>query len=173
MFLVVENGHELAGRWVVLIVSNMSRRVLALGYLAIDPQYARYRPMPYRYEIDVERRLVIATFSGKATIADAEAIMAELHADPRHSFALNRVYDCRALTRLPPVTELRGIAELFRQRVDRSVSVRRAIVVRHGAPYGLGRMLQTLLDLAGLDLSVFADLDEAISWATEPVPHSG
>ena len=122
--------------------------------------------MPYTYEIDVERRVVIAAFSGDASLADADAIMAELHADPRHSFAFDRVYDCRALTRLPPVGELRGVAELFRQRLDPGIRVRRAIVVSRGAQYGLGRMLQALLDLAGLEPNVFVDVDEAVTWAT-------
>ena len=128
--------------------------------------------MPYAYEIDVDRRLVVVVFSGDANLADAEGIMTELHADPRHSFRFNRVYDCRAVTRLPPVTELRGVAELFRRRVDPTVRPRRAIVVRPGAPYGLGRMLQALLDLAGLELTIFMDLDEAIAWATANVRSS-
>src|SRR5919112_1768665 len=125
--------------------------------------------MPYAYEIDVERRLVVAVFSGDATLADADGIMTALHADPRHSFRFNRVYDCRAVTRLPPLSELRGVAELFRRRVDRTVRPRRAIIVRPGAAYGLGRMLQALLDLAGLELNIFTDFDEAIAWATSDV----
>jgi hypothetical protein len=126
--------------------------------------------MPYTYDIDVDRKLVIAEFTGNATIADVEAIMAELYADPRHSFALNRVYDCRAVDRLPPIGELRAVAELFRTRVDAGGRARRAIVVREGVQYGLGRMLQALLDLGGLELNLFKNLDDAIAWATEPRP---
>ena len=125
--------------------------------------------MPYAYEIDVDRRLVVAVFSANASLADAEAVMTALHADPRHSFEFNRVYDCREVTRLPPVAELRGVAELFRRRVDTTVRPRRAIVVRPGAMFGLGRMLQALMDLVGLDLSIFTDADEAIAWATQGV----
>jgi len=121
--------------------------------------------MPYAYDIDADRRLVIITLSPDANLADVEAIMAELYADPRHSFALNRVYDCRAVTRLPPLTELRAVAELFRRRIDPAVHARRAIVVPPGAAYGLGRMLQALLDLAGLELNIFTELDDAIGWA--------
>ena len=98
--------------------------------------------------------------------------MAELYADPKHSFSLHRVYDCRDLTRLPPVGELRGVAEMFRQRVDPGIKVRRAIVVNPGAQYGLGRMFQALLDLAGLELNVFSDPEEAIAWAVEPGPRA-
>jgi len=36
------------------------------------------RVMAYTYEIDVDRRLVIATFSADANLADAEQIMAEV-----------------------------------------------------------------------------------------------
>ena len=63
--------------------------------------------MPYRYEIDVDRRVVIATLWGNASIVDVRAIMAELYADPKHSFSMHRVYDCRDLTRT------------FRQSLDR------------------------------------------------------
>ena len=126
--------------------------------------------MPYTYEIDVERQLVVVVFSADATLAEAEAAMTQVHADPRHLLRFSRVYDCRAVTRLPPLGELRGVAELFRRRVDPTVDARRAIVARGGAPYGLGRMLQTLLDLIGLELQVFTDLDEATAWATGHVP---
>ena len=122
--------------------------------------------MSASYEIDLDRRLVIAVFCDDASIADAQAIMTRLYADPRHSFALNRVYDCRGLSRLPALAELRSVAELLRRRVDASVRARRAIVVRPGASYGLGRMLQALLDLAGLELNIFTDIDEAVTWAT-------
>lgn len=122
--------------------------------------------MSASYEIDLDRRLVTAVFSGDASIADAEEIMRRLYADPAHSFALNRVYDCRHLTRLPALSELRALADLFRRRVDATVRARRAIVVPPGAAYGLGRMLQALLDLAGLELNIFTDLDEAVAWAT-------
>ena len=133
---------------------------------------ARYivRCMPYTYEIDAERQLVVVVFSANATLAEAEAAMTQVHADPRHSLRFGRVYDCRAVTRLPPLSELRGVAELFRRRVDPTIDARRAIVARGGAPYGLGRMLQTLLDLVGVELHVFMDLDEAIAWATGQVP---
>ena len=44
------------------------------------------RCMPYTYEIDVERQLVVAVLSADATIAEAEGAMAHVYADPRHSF---------------------------------------------------------------------------------------
>jgi hypothetical protein len=125
--------------------------------------------MAYAYEIDVERQLVVVVFSADANLAEAEAVMTQVHADPRHSLRFSRVYDCRAVTRLPPLGELRAVAELFRRRIDPTVDARRAIVARGGAPYGLGRMLQALLDLVGVDLHVFTDLDEAIAWATGQV----
>ena len=128
--------------------------------------------MPYSYTIDVDRQLVIAVFWGEATIAEADALMAELYADPRHSFSLNRVYDCREMTRLPPITEVRGLAELFRQRVASGVRTRRAMVVRPGATYGLARMFQALLDLVGIELNVFTDVEEAVEWAGAPTPLS-
>ena len=130
------------------------------------------RYMPYRYEIDVDRRVVIATLWGSASIVDVRAIMAELYADPKHSFSMHRVYDCRDLTRLPTVGEIRGVAEMFRQRVDPGIKARRAVVVNPGAQYGLGRMFQALLDLVGVELNVFSDLEEAITWAAEPGPRA-
>jgi hypothetical protein len=52
--------------------------------------------------------------------------------------------------------------------VDPTVPVRRAIVVKAGAYFGLGRMLQALLDLAGVDLNVFSDFDDAVEWVSAP-----
>ncbi|HEX6048658.1 MAG TPA: hypothetical protein VFZ21_05310 [Gemmatimonadaceae bacterium] len=120
----------------------------------------------FRYEIDVERHVVLATFFGDASLTDAQAIVAELYSDPRHSPSMGRVYDCRAVTRMPPVVELRAVADLFQRNVDPAVRVRRAIVVAPGAYYGLGRMLQALLDLVGLEVSLFTELDEAIAWVS-------
>jgi hypothetical protein len=126
----------------------------------------RRTAIPYRYEIDTDRDLVIATFFGDASLADAEGCVAQLQHDPRHSPSLARVYDCRAVTRMPPVSELRMVAELFRRSVDPTVPVRRALVVKPGAYFGLGRMLQALLDLIGLELNVFSDFDDAVAWVT-------
>jgi hypothetical protein len=112
---------------------------------------------------------VLATFFGDASVTDAQAIIAELYRDPRHSPSMGRVYDCRAVTRMPTVLELRAVAELFRRNVDPTLRVRRAIVVTPGAYYGLGRMLQALLDLAGLEVHLFTELEEAVDWvATQP-----
>ena len=126
--------------------------------------------MPYAYQIDVERELVIVEFSAEANLAEAEALITQLYADPRHSVRFNRVFDCRGVTRLPPLGELRGVAELLRRRVDPTAHAKRAIVVRAGAPYGIGRMLQAFLDLVGVELHLFMDLDEAVAWATRPAP---
>ena len=124
----------------------------------------------YRYEIDAERQLVLATFFGEASLTDAQAIVAELYNDPRLSPSMARVYDCRAVTRMPPALELRAVADLFQRNVDPTLRVRRAIVVTPGAYYGLGRMLQALLDLVGLEVSLFTELDDAVAWvAGRPV----
>ena len=143
------------------------RAARCVRHLAESPPKRYITPvMAYTYEIDVERRLVIATFSADANLADAEQIMAEVHADPRHSADFDRLYDCRAVTRLPPLSELRAVAELFRRRVDPTVGARRAIVVpSSGAAYGLSRVLQALLDLVGIERNIFKELDDAVDWA--------
>ena len=126
--------------------------------------------MPFEFKIDVDRRLLIATFTGEATLAEAQELVAQLYDDSRYSSSFNRVYDCRGVTRLPPLAELRGVAELLRRSADPAAPVRRALVVRGGALYRLASVLHALLDIFSVRLDVFSNLDEAVEWASRPGP---
>jgi hypothetical protein len=119
--------------------------------------------MPIRYVIDKERRLVITTASGVLTFAEAKAHQDQLANDPDFSADFSQLLDATAVTAIELSTQ--EIQMLARRRFFSAAS-RRALVATNPAVFGVGRMLQTYLDLAKAQeqVSVFYDLDSARKW---------
>jgi hypothetical protein len=119
--------------------------------------------MPCGYVIDKERHLVITTASGLVTYAEAKAHQDQLAADPEFSRDFNQLLDATTVSSLE-LSALQ-IRELARRRLFSAAS-RRALVATNPAVFGVGRMLQTYLDLAKAEekVGVFYSIDSAVKW---------
>jgi hypothetical protein len=119
--------------------------------------------MPCRYAIDKARRLVITTLSGRVTFDEAKAHQTELAQDPDFSREYSQLLDGTTITSLElSPAQIRVLAQ---RRMFSSAS-RRAVVATNPAFFGVGRMLQTYLDLAKAQeqVSVFYDRESALRW---------
>ena len=119
--------------------------------------------MPCRYVIDKERKLVITKAWGVLTFAEAMAHQDQLAVDPEFSREFSQLIDATAVTAIEASTP--EVRKLAARRLFSSVS-RRALVATNPAFYGIGRMLQSYLELAKAEeqVAVFRDLESALKW---------
>src|SRR5256885_145293 len=114
--------------------------------------------MPYPYEIDTERRIVITRAVGSLTGDDIRETRTRLLADPAFDPTFSQLIDLRRMTDTTlELVELMSIAgsSVFRP------GVRRAIVSTTPLQYGIARMFETLSEQHGQDVKVFRDSAEA------------
>jgi hypothetical protein len=119
--------------------------------------------MPCHYVIDKELRLVVTTASGRLTFAEAKAHQDQLANDADFRDDFSQLLDATAVTTVELSTQ--EIQMLSRRRLFSAAS-RRAMVATNPAVFGVGRMLQTYLDLAKAQeqVAVFYDLASARKW---------
>ena len=118
--------------------------------------------MPTFYKIDKERKLVMSTYSGVLTIADALGHQQSLPKDPDFDPSFSQLFD------VTHVTDVQLTAEDVRTLARTSVfspDSRRAILVDSDLKFGLARMFEVLRDTMGeKGIRVFRDLDDALDW---------
>lgn len=106
---------------------------------------------------------MITTASGNVTFAEAMAHQDQLSRDPEFSQDFSQLLDATTVSRLD-LSALQ-IRELARRRMFSATS-RRALVANNPAVFGVGRMLQTYLDLAKAEekVAVFYSRSSALKW---------
>jgi hypothetical protein len=115
------------------------------------------------YVIDKERRLVVTTASGRVTFAEAKSHQDRLAEDPDFDETFSQLLDATAATSVEvSVEQLRMLA----MRRMFSASSRRAFVATNPAVFGVGRILQSYLEIARAEVqvSVFYDRASALKW---------
>lgn len=118
--------------------------------------------MPITYEIDKQRRLVIATLVDPVTAADALASRERLVKDPDFDPNFSQIVDCTRYTASGvTASDVRKLAE----RSVFSPESRRAFVIPSNLAFGFGRMFEMLREGAGESgIRVCRELDEAVDW---------
>ena len=118
--------------------------------------------MPTFYKIDKERKLVMSTYSGVLTIADALGHQEKLPKDPDFDPSFSQLFDVRRVTDVQLTAE--DVRTLARTSVF-SPDSRRAILVDSDLKFGLARMFEVLRDTMGeKGIRVFRNLDDALDW---------
>jgi hypothetical protein len=118
--------------------------------------------MPAFFKIDKDRKLVMRTLAGVATLADGLAHQENLrkHADFDPRF--HQLIDCTHTTKIEFTHE--DMQRLARDSLF-SPNSRRAILVSDDVAFGLARMFEMLRDTMGEQgIRVFRNLDEALEW---------
>jgi hypothetical protein len=124
--------------------------------------------MAFAHEIDVARRLVIVRPDGVPTIQDWTDLLDRLAADPAFQPGFGVVSDRRHLLVTPTAEYVRTSVEAIAQRRGVFGRSRWAILTSHQATYGMARMAEAYADNREIAFSAFAEMDEAIAWATGP-----
>lgn len=117
--------------------------------------------MPYTYEIDAGRSLVITCASGDVTDDDVEGHYERLLTDPLFDPVFQQLIDLR------DATDLAITPRFVVQHAARPIfqpGVKRAIVGDQEFQYGSGRMFAALAKTSGQLVWVFRRRDEAERW---------
>jgi hypothetical protein len=128
--------------------------------------------MPCRYVIDKERRLVVTTAWDRVTFAEAKAHQDQLANDPAFDPDFDQLLDASAAVAID--ASLQEIQTIACRRLFSSAS-RRAFVAIEPVVFGMGRMLQTYLEIAKAkeQIRVFYDRSSALEWLglqSDPTP---
>ena len=125
--------------------------------------------MPYSYEIDHGRRLVVFTGIGPLTDAEVLAQSETLSADPEFHPEYSELNNLMEANVRPLSTDMiRGLAARLPLFSRKS---RRALVVPTSLGFGMGRMFEQLLGGEAGEIRVFYSLEEAEEWlGLEPDP---
>ena len=119
--------------------------------------------MPCSYKIYKDRRLVVSTAWEQFTFADGMAHEDRIYLDPEFDPTYAHLIDATQVT----TTDISGseLATLAR-RTKISPKARRAFVAPTVVIYGLARMFETYLQLAGSGefMAVFREMKPAMDW---------
>jgi hypothetical protein len=126
--------------------------------------------MPYPYEIDTRRRVIITRAVDALTADDIRETRGILLADPGFDAGYNQLIDLRNMT--DTALEFVDLANIAGNSVFRP-GVRRAIVSTSPLQYGIARMFELLSDRHGQHVKVFRTLAEADEWLDAPADLTG
>lgn len=123
--------------------------------------------MPVEYHIDARRRWLEARLSGHVSIEELSHHLRQLFADPDYRDELNGVVDCRDMTNVLHVNELRGLADMHTARPAPPWRSRRAVVVSSPAQYGTARVFMVFAESGPVQYNVFYNMENAMEWLKE------
>jgi hypothetical protein len=121
--------------------------------------------MPLSLRVDAAARTVWARAWGSLSRADVVGGLHVMAEDSRFGPGFAQVFDLREVVELEITTgELRGIASLAAGLTDRLGAGRLALVSDRPAIFGMCRMYEVFSESLPVDVRVFRDFDEAVSW---------
>ena len=119
--------------------------------------------MPISYRVDPARRRVETTITDEYTLADVEAYMDAVEADPAYAADFDRLIDLTATQTLLAPEEVRSLADIVRGR-PASPRSRRALVAAGDAQFGVARMFELYAEDAPVAYRTFRDRAAADDW---------
>lgn len=121
--------------------------------------------MPFFYEIDKERRLVMSTGAGELTKADVLSHQDQLLKDPDFDPSFSQLAD---LTHVTGLDITAADVHKLTQRNVFSPTSRRAVIANNDLAYGLARMFEQLRETKGEQgIRVFRKLEDALDWIVD------
>jgi hypothetical protein len=111
------------------------------------------------FVIDTEHRLVTVVLGGCVRVQDVANYFSDLRQEPDFDPTYSELADCSNVTD-SPIT--RDDLEYLAARDPFAVDAKRALVLAHDLPFGLGRMYAMMMDRPGL--SVVRTHAEAYVW---------
>lgn len=124
--------------------------------------------MQLTYTLDRSRRLVTIVLYQPPTLADVEAVLDHLAADPRFQPGFGVLADRWHLTSEPDEAYVRGVIEAIAGRGNRFADMRWATVTSHLSAYRMGRLvIEPYAAKCGVAYRVFMDEAQAVEWLLE------
>jgi hypothetical protein len=124
--------------------------------------------MPISHTIDPRNQMVWVAFFGTVTAGEMLRYFAEVETNSLYDPSFARVIDWRDLSSPPASADVAQLVQMILASATRgSAPGRRALIVRQGLQYGVGRMLQTSLEVneCRAEFELFSGVSEAEAWA--------
>lgn len=117
--------------------------------------------MPYSITIDPSRHLARVVAEPPNDLASSLAAMDELASHPEFTTGYGILCDFRENDYTPGASDAPKLAEAYAARFRGRPM---AVVVSGLLHYGIANMIATLIQLRGIHVAAFRDLDEAAAW---------
>jgi hypothetical protein len=120
------------------------------------------------YTIDRGAGIVRLHYTGAPEWSEMKEVLEAVLRDPDHRPGDGFLADRSRIVTPQTAGYIQKIVSFVRHHQDGFGAARWALVVKGGAPYGMGRMAQALGDdIAAMDLELFEDPAEAERWLRE------
>ena len=123
--------------------------------------------MPATYQIEEDRPWMEMKVSGEMSMQELAAFTQRMRADPHYSDDLWGVIDCREMTNVLHVTELRGLAEIETKRPGPAWRSKRAVLISSPEQYSAARVFMVFAESGPIQYNVFYNLETAMQWLRE------
>jgi hypothetical protein len=120
----------------------------------------------YSFEVDEERRLVVATFTGPVTDADLFAYLSEMLSATSYGAGWHTYLDFTKIGTLQLTSAGVEKMRFLPPEMEKRLHGARAVIVAHPgtAAFGMARMYEMLGDNVPYKIAVLSDRDEAMAW---------
>ncbi|HTD67372.1 MAG TPA: hypothetical protein VK846_12665 [Candidatus Limnocylindria bacterium] len=123
--------------------------------------------MPITYHIEPARKWLEMKLSGHVSMEEAAEATHRLFSDPNYSDDLCGIIDCREMTDVLKLTELRGLADMQLARPGPAWRSRRAVLVSSPEHYSTARLFMVFAEAGPVQFSVFYNMEAALQWLKE------
>ena len=123
--------------------------------------------MPANYRIDPNKPWMEVKLTGQLTLEELADFSRRLRADAAYSDDLCGIIDCREMTNLWNLTELRGFADDVNSRPGPAWRSKRALIVASPAQYSIMRVFIVFADSSPIQYNVFYSRETAMQWLKE------
>lgn len=132
-----------------------------------DGLFRAPRLMPATYQIDKEKSWIEIKVSGESTAGELAEFNRQMQADPDYSDDLCGVIDCREMSSVFELTELRGFADDVNRRPGPAWRSKRAVIVASTAHYSITRVFMLFAESSPIQYNVFFSRETAMEWLNE------
>ncbi len=123
--------------------------------------------MPATYQIDKSKPWMEVKLTGQLTREELVDFSHRLRADAAYSDDLCGIIDCREMSNLWSLTELRGFADDVNSRPGPAWRSKRALIVASPAQYSIMRVFMVFADSSPVQYDVFYSRETAMQWLRE------
>lgn len=120
--------------------------------------------MPATYQINTSNPWIEIKLSGQLSLEDLATFTHRMQSDPAYSDDLWGVIDCREMTNVLKLTEVRDLADRQKSRPGPAWRSKRAVIVGSPAQYSTSRIFAMFAESSPIQYSVFYNRETAMQW---------
>jgi hypothetical protein len=123
--------------------------------------------MPATYQINKNKSWVEMKLSGQLTVEELTDFRSRLQADPAYSDDLSGIIDCREMTNVLNLPDVRSFADEVNHRPGPPWRSKRAVIVSSPAQYSITRVFMVFAESSPIQYDVFYNPETAMQWLKE------